>query len=56
MIQRKLQLGYNRAGRITDQMEALGIVGESNGSKPRQVLFATEIELMHYIDHLRGKA
>lgn len=55
MIQRKLQLGYNRAGRIVDQMEALGIVGESNGSKPRDVLFTTEIELMNYIDHLRGK-
>ena len=56
MIQRKLQLGYNRAGRIVDQMEALGIVGESNGSKPREVLFTTEIELMNYIDHLRGQA
>ncbi len=55
MIQRKIQLGYNRAGRIMDQMEALGIVGESNGSKPREVLFTTEIELMHYIDHIRGK-
>ena len=55
MIQRKLQLGYNRAGRIMDQMEALGIVGESNGSKPREVLFVTEIELINYIDHLRGK-
>jgi S-DNA-T family DNA segregation ATPase FtsK/SpoIIIE len=56
MIQRKLQLGYNRAGRIMDQMEALGIVGESNGSKPREVLFSSEMELMNYLDHLRGKA
>jgi len=54
MIQRKLQLGYNRAGRIMDQMEALGIVGESNGSKPRDVLFSTEAELLNYIEHLRG--
>jgi S-DNA-T family DNA segregation ATPase FtsK/SpoIIIE len=54
MIQRKLQLGYNRVGRIVDQMEALGIVGETNGSKPRQVLFMSEIELMNYIDHLKG--
>lgn len=54
MIQRKLQLGYNRAGRIMDQMEALGIVGESNGSKPRDVLFTSEMELVNYIDHLRG--
>ena len=35
MIQRKMQLGYNRAGRIMDQMEVLGIVGEAKGSKPR---------------------
>ena len=53
-IQRKMQLGYNRAGRIMDQMEALGIVGEANGSKPRQVLFTSEMELLHYIDHLKG--
>ncbi len=53
-LQRKLQLGYNRAGRIMDQMECLGIVGESNGSKPRQVLFTSEMELMHYIEHLKA--
>ncbi len=53
MIQRKLQLGYNRAGRIVDQMESLGIVGESNGSKPRQVLFLSEMELIHYMEHLK---
>jgi len=55
MIQRKMQLGYNRAGRIMDQMEALGIVGEPRGSKPREVLFHTEMELMNYIDHLKTK-
>lgn len=55
MIQRKLQLGYNRAGRIVDQMESLGIVGEANGSKPRQVLFMSEMELMHYLEHLKKK-
>ena len=38
MIQRKMQLGYNRAGRIMDQMERIGIVGQSRGSKPREVL------------------
>ncbi len=53
-IQRRLQLGYNRAGRIMDQLESLGIVGESNGSKPRQVLFTSEMELMHYFEHLKS--
>ncbi len=46
MLQRKMQLGYNRAGRIMDQMEALGIVGEAQGSKPREVLFFSETELI----------
>jgi S-DNA-T family DNA segregation ATPase FtsK/SpoIIIE len=38
MIQRKFSIGYNRAGRIMDQLEAAGIVGPAEGSKPRQVL------------------
>jgi S-DNA-T family DNA segregation ATPase FtsK/SpoIIIE len=45
LLQRKLQLGYNRAGRIIDQLEAAGIVGPSNGSKPRDVLIHDEISL-----------
>ena len=40
LIQRKLELGYNRAGRIMDQLEAAGIVGPAKGSKPRQVLIS----------------
>jgi len=55
MIQRKMQLGYNRAGRIMDQMEALGIVGEARGSKPREVLFHSEAELMNYLEHIKNK-
>ena len=55
-LQRKLQLGYNRAGRIMDQLESLGIVGEANGSKPRKVLFTSEMELMHYLEHLKSNA
>ncbi|MBP3763778.1 MAG: DNA translocase FtsK [Bacteroidales bacterium] len=45
LLQRKLQLGYNRAGRIIDQLEAAGIVGPSNGSKPREVLIHDELTL-----------
>jgi S-DNA-T family DNA segregation ATPase FtsK/SpoIIIE len=45
MIQRRLRLGYNRAGRIMDQLESLGIVGAADGSKPREVLIYDEMEL-----------
>ena len=45
LIQRKLKLGYNRAGRIVDQLEAAGIVGPFEGSKARQVLIPDEYSL-----------
>lgn len=49
LIQRKMKLGYNRAGRIMDQLEAAGIVGPSQGSKPRDVLVRTEADLELYL-------
>ncbi len=53
MIQRKLRLGYNRAGRIMDQLEALGVVGPNEGSKAREVLMTSEMELHHQMDLLK---
>ena len=55
MIQRRLKLGYNRAGRIMDQLEALGIVGPSEGSKAREVLIYDEIELQRYLEDIRNR-
>ena len=49
MLQRRFNLGYNRAGRIMDQLEAAGIVGAAAGSKPREVLFHTETELEQFL-------
>jgi S-DNA-T family DNA segregation ATPase FtsK/SpoIIIE len=45
MLQRRFNLGYNRAGRIMDQLEAAGIVGASIGGKPRELMVHTESEL-----------
>ena len=45
LIQRRMKLGYNRAGRIMDQLSEFGIVGKANGSKPREVLMKTEAQL-----------
>lgn len=49
LIQRKLKLGYNRAGRIVDQLEAAGIVGPFEGSKARQVLISDEYALEQFL-------
>jgi S-DNA-T family DNA segregation ATPase FtsK/SpoIIIE len=52
MIQRKFSIGYNRAGRIMDQLEAAGIVGPSEGSKARQVLLQDEYSLEQLLNSL----
>ena len=53
MIQRKLKIGYNRAGRLMDQLEDAGIVGGNNGSKARQVLITDEYSLEQFLSNLR---
>ncbi len=52
LIQRKLKLGYNRAGRIVDQLEAAGIVGQFEGSKAREVLVQDEATLERLLNSL----
>jgi S-DNA-T family DNA segregation ATPase FtsK/SpoIIIE len=54
LIQRKLRLGYNRAGRIIDQLEAAGIVGPFEGSKARKVLVRDEMELEELLKKLNS--
>ena len=49
LLQRKLKLGYNRAGRIMDQLEEAGIVGPFEGSKARQVLYPDEASLERFL-------
>ena len=49
LIQRRMKLGYNRAGRLMDQLEAAGIVGPNLGSKAREVRFKTEMELDEFL-------
>jgi S-DNA-T family DNA segregation ATPase FtsK/SpoIIIE len=52
LLQRKMKLGYNRAGRLMDQLEAAGIVGASQGSKVRDVLIKTDADLQMYLDNM----
>lgn len=52
-IQRKFSIGYNRAGRLMDQMEKAGIVGPAIGSKPRDVLVQDEVSLNNLLANLR---
>lgn len=53
LIQRKFSIGYNRAGRLMDQLEAAGIVGAIQGSKPREVFIQDEYSLEKLLDSLR---
>jgi S-DNA-T family DNA segregation ATPase FtsK/SpoIIIE len=54
MIQRRFSIGYNRAGRLMDQLEAAGIVGTAQGSKPREVLVQDENQLNTILAQIRG--
>jgi len=55
LIQRKLKIGYNRAGRIIDQMEATGLIGAHRGSKAREVLITDVMMLEEFLKNLREK-
>jgi len=55
LIQRKMKLGYNRAGRIIDQLEAVGIVGESKGSKARDVLISDIQTLEQLLEDINAR-
>ncbi|MXV16232.1 FtsK/SpoIIIE family DNA translocase [Hufsiella ginkgonis] len=54
LIQRKLKLGYNRAGRIIDQLEAAGVVGPFEGSKAREVLIPDDYALQQFLDNMNN--
>ena len=55
LIQRRLKLGYNRAGRIVDQLEAAGVLGPFEGSKSREVLFDDEYALEQFLNEMNTK-
>ncbi len=52
LLQRRMKLGYNRAGRLMDQLEAAGIVGPNQGSKTRDVLIKTDADLQQHLNEL----
>lgn len=54
MIQRRFSIGYNRAGRLMDQLEKAGIVGQAQGSKPREVLLQDENSLNALLNRIHG--
>ena len=53
LIQRKFAIGYNRAGRLMDQLEKAGVVGAAMGSKPREVMVLDEVSLNNLLSNLR---
>lgn len=53
LIQRKFAIGYNRAGRLMDQLEKAGIVGAAMGSKPREVMIQDEMSLNNHLSNLK---
>ncbi len=53
LIQRKFAIGYNRAGRLMDQLEKAGVVGAAMGSKPREVLIQDEVSLNNLLNSLK---
>ncbi len=55
LIQRRMKLGYNRAGRLIDQLEAAGVVGGFEGSKAREVLVQDEYALEQLLNTIPGK-
>lgn len=52
LLQRKMKIGYNRAGRIIDQLEAAGVVGPFEGSKARDVLIKSEVDLEQFLKNI----
>jgi len=52
LLQRRMKLGYNRAGRLMDQLEAAGIVGPNQGSKTRDVLIKTDADLQQHLSEI----
>lgn len=54
-IQRTFSIGFNRAGRLMDQLEEAGIVGPVNGSKPREVYVQSEMELQQILEQLKAQ-
>jgi len=52
LLQRRMKLGYNRAGRLMDQLESAGVVGPNQGSKARDVLIKTESDLVQHLANM----